>query len=210
MKQYESIAIRATNGNASVGPIRNLLLCLIVLLSAFPLSGYAQSVDAPENIRIEQNLLVWDNVVAATKYDVYLLSSTGLNANGTYLTTVVGANEYALSNEGIYTVVSVTTDGEYSTLESGGRAVFNSESSEPTPSTGNLISEIRTQRCDNAVAGSSCVAQCPLSSNYSATGGACRADTGTVIHQRARRTGFECIVQNDTSFVEADVYCRRP
>ena len=37
--------------------------------------------------------------------------------------------------------------------------------------------------------------------------GACRADAGVVLHQRARSNSFECISQSDTSFVEVDVYC---
>jgi len=74
------------------------------------------AIDAPANIRLERNLLVWGEVSDASTYDIYLLSSVGPNANGTYLTTVVDANEYALNTEGIYTVVSVSANGVLSSV----------------------------------------------------------------------------------------------
>jgi len=212
MIRHLSIAARVTNLNSPVRTVRHQLLGLFVLLPALLLSGHAHAVDAPGNIRLEQNLLLWDEVAGAAKYDIYLLSSTTLNASGTYLTTVVGVSEYELSSAGIYTVVTVTTDGEYSTLDSAGRAVFNDGSSQTQPVTvPNLpISVIRRTQCANVVANTSCGVQCPAEGNYTATGGACRGGAGAVIHQRAQQSNYECLAQNDTSFIEADVYCRRP
>jgi len=120
-----SVAVRSTNRATSVRRIRNLLLCFLVVLQALLYGSYAHAIDPPANIRLEQNLLLWDDVADASKYDIYLLSSAGSNANGTYLTTVVGANEYALSTAGIYTVVSTSPNGEYSALDSGGRVEYD-------------------------------------------------------------------------------------
>jgi len=204
MTMYTFTSAHTTNRDTSANPIRNLLLCILALLPALLLSGHAYAVDPPANIRVEQNLLLWDDVAGSSKYNIYFFNSSATGANGDFITTVVGANEFELSMAGFYTVVTVTPDGEFSALNAVSRVEFTG-SSEPKP-----VSEILTQRCENAVAGSTCTAQCATSNTYFASGGACRADTGTVIHHRALQTGFECIVQNDTSFVEADVYCLRP
>ncbi len=104
---------------------QNPLLFIISALQAFLFCGNAYAFDAPEEIRIEQNVLVWEEVAGVSTYDVYLLSSVDLNANGTYLDTVVNSNEFTLNTAGIYTVVSVTPDGEYSALHSSDRVIFD-------------------------------------------------------------------------------------
>ncbi len=204
------IAMRVAGESTQADQIRNQLICFFALLPALLFSGHAQAVEPPANIRLEQNVLMWDAVDSVSKFDIYLLTNLGPNANGDYVATVVDANEYTLSSPGIYTVVSATDNGEYSTLDSSGRAVFDVDNNESETVADNPVSEIRTQRCVNAVAGETCTAQCRTQAGYSATGGACRADTGTVIHHRALQAAFQCIVQNDTFFVETDIYCRRP
>ena len=122
--------------------VHSRLLHLIGVLYVSLFAGYALAADAPDNIRLEQNRMVWDDVDGVSTFDIYLLSSAGLNANGTYLTTVVDANEFALSTAGVYTVVSASPNGEYSPLHSGGRVRFdntdNSSSSGTTHDIGNI------------------------------------------------------------------------
>jgi len=196
MTRYTITASTATNGNTQAHPIRKLLLCVFALLPALLISGHAYAVDAPANIRVEQNTLLWDGVAGASKYNIYFFASSSTGANGDFITTVVDTNEFEPGMAGFYTVVTVTPDGEYSALNAGARVEFNfGDEPEPDPDTDKPISEIRTQQCENVVAGSTCTAQCAMSGDYLATGGACRADTGTVIHHRALQT---------------DVYCRRP
>jgi len=204
------IAARATNRNTKVRPIGNLWPSVLVLLPALLLSSHAHAVDPPANIRVEQNVLLWDDVAGASKYNIYFFNSAATGANGDFVTTVVGADGFVLSETGFYTVVTISPAGEYSALNAASRVEFNAGSSEPIIDGGFPITVINTQRCENAIAGSTCTAQCARPVLYSATGGACRGDTGALIHHRARPKGFECIVQNDTAFVEADVYCRRP
>jgi len=81
-----SIAVRSTSRNTSLCRIRTLLLCFLGVQTLL-YCGYAYAVDPPVNIRLENNRLLWDDVAGVSKYDIYLLSSAGLNANGTYPNT---------------------------------------------------------------------------------------------------------------------------
>lgn len=211
MSKFTLAAARAAKKTMPARSMRNLLICMLALLPALLFSGHAFAVDAPGNIRVEQNMLLWDDVDGASKYNIYFFNSSATGANGDFVTTVADGTEFELSMAGFYTVVTITPSGEYSALDAVSRVEYNGDGNEPFDPFGpSAPSEIRTQRCDNVVAGSSCTAKCVRQNNHAATGGACRANTGTVIHHRALQSGFECIAQNDTSFVEADVYCRRP
>ncbi len=116
---------------SSVQKITQLLL-VVGILQALLYSGYAHAIDAPENIRLEQNRLLWDEVDGISKYDIYLLNVDHPNANGTYLESVEGVNEYVLSASGVYTVVTASPDGEFSALHSGARVVYDTGVSRDT------------------------------------------------------------------------------
>lgn len=187
---------------------------IIILLAVFSLghSGSIFAVDPPENIRLEDNVLSWDPVENAVNYNVYLLSGPVVDASVTplYVATVDNVLEFSPTMDGYYTVVSVVLGDsglEFSNVADGATVAFTGLGEGPTIVTINNDLEISTVRCDNVVAGGSCESQCALQSRRNPTGGACRADTGVVLHQRALINGFECISQNDTSFVEVDVYC---
>jgi len=83
------------------------------------------TVEPPTNIRLDGNVLRWDEVAGVSKYNIYRLSSARPNPNGTYPAKVVGANEVALSASDIYTVVSTSRDGSTSTLDASGRVDFD-------------------------------------------------------------------------------------
>ena len=197
------------------GDVRDLHRRTIILLLAVLSSGYTGSVfavDPPENIRLEDNVLRWDPVENAVNYNVYLLSGPVVDTTVTprYAATVDNVLEFSPTMEGFYTVVSVVVGDnglEFSNVADGVTVAFNGSAEGPTIVTINNALEIRTVHCDNVVAGGSCESQCSLASRINPTGGACRADVGVVLHQRARINGFECISQSDTSFVEVDVYC---
>ena len=187
----------------------------IILSIAVCATGYAGGVFAanpPENIRLEENVLRWDPVENAVNYNVYLLSGPVVDntVSPRYVDTVDTILEFMPTMDGFYTVVSVVVGDnglEFSNVADGLTVAFDGLGEGPTIVTINSALEIRTVHCDNVVAGGSCESQCPLASRINPTGGACRADTGVVLHQRAKINGFECISQNDTSFVEVDVYC---
>jgi len=199
------------------GNVCDLRRCTIILLLAVFSLGHTGSIfaaDPPENIRLEDNVLRWDPVENAVNYNVYLLSGPVVDNSVTprYAATVNSVLEFRPTMDGFYTVVSVVLGDnglEFSNVADGVTVAFSGSGEGPTIVTINNALEIRTVRCDDVVAGGSCESQCSLASRSNPTGGACRADTGVVLHQRARINGFECISQSDTSFVEVDVYCLR-
>lgn len=185
---------------------------LLLAVFSFAYTGSAFAVDAPENIRLEDGVLRWDPVENAVNYNIYLLSGPVVNnsVSPRYAATVENPLEYSPIFDGFYTVVTVATGDnglEFSNVADGGTVAFTGVAGGPTIVTVNSVLEIRTMRCDNIVAGGTCASQCAFVSRSNPTGGACRADTGVVLHQRALINGYECISQQDTSFVETDVYC---
>lgn len=187
---------------------------IVLLLATFSLgyTGSVFAVDPPDNIRLEDDVLRWDPVEGAVNYNVYLLSGPVVDNTVTpqYAATVDSVLEFRPTLDGFYTVVSVAVGNnglEFSNVADGETVAFTGSGVGPTIVTINSALKIHTVRCDNVVAGGSCESQCSLASRINPTGGACRADAGVVLHQRARINGFECISQNDTSFVEVDVYC---
>jgi len=187
---------------------------IILFLAVFTLghTGSVFAVDPPENIRLEDNVLRWDPVENAVNYNVYFLTGPVVDNSVTplYAATVDSVLEFRPTMDGFYTVVTVAVGDsglEFSNVADGETVAFTGAGMGPVTVSINNALQIRTMRCDNVVAGGSCESQCPLASRINPTGGACRADTGVVLHQRARTNGFECISQSDTSFVEADVYC---
>jgi len=187
---------------------------VILLLAVFSLwhTGSVFAVEPPENIRLEDNVLRWDPVENAVNYNVYFLSGPVVDNTVTplYAATVDNVLEFRPTMDGFYTVVTVVGGDnglQFSNVADGMTVAFTGSGTGPTIVTINSALEIRSVRCDNIVAGGSCESQCPLASRINPTGGACRADAGVVLHQRAGVNGFECISQSDTSFVEVDVYC---
>lgn len=191
---------------------------IFLLLAVFSL-GHASTVFAvepPQNIRIEGNVLQWDEVEDAVNYNVYFLEGPVVDTTQSprYVDTVNFGLEFNLNptSDGFYTVVTVAVGDnglEFSDVAEGMVLPFTGSSENTTTVTVNNRLEILSVRCDNVVAGGSCQSQCPLAVGVRniPTGGACRADAGVVLHQRALNDGFACISQNDTSFVEVDVYC---
>ena len=198
----------------NVCDLRRRTIILLLAVVSLGHTGSVLAVDPPENIRLENNVLLWDPVENAVNYNVYFLSGPVVDTTVSplYAATVTNVLEFSPTMNGFYTVVTVALGDnglEFSNVADGGTVAFNGPENGPTIVTINSALEIRTVRCDNVVAGGSCESQCPLPSRINPTGGACRADAGVVLHQRAKINGFECISQNDTSFVEADVYCLR-
>ena len=198
--------------SACSGDFSKLRRCTtILLLAVFSLgaTGSVFAVDPPENIRLEDGIILWDPVEDAVNYNVYLLTGPVVDNTVTprYVTTVEDVLEFRPTVNGFYTIVTVGVgdDGlEFSDVADGVTVALSGlEENPPAVTIGNVL-EIRTVRCENVVAGGSCESQCSFSLS---TGGACRADAGVVLHQRALSSGYECISQNDTSFVEADAYC---
>ena len=171
-------------------------------------AGAALAVDPPENIRLEDGLLKWDPVEDAVNYNVYFLTGPVVDVTVTprYVGTVDGPREFLPPMDGFYTVVTVGI-AEFSDVADGGTVAVTGRGDGPSTVTVNDALQIRSVRCENVVAGGACESQCPLASRINPTGGACRADAGVVLHQRALINGFECVSQSDTSFVEVDVYC---
>ncbi len=191
--------------------------CTIILLLTIFSLGHASSVfavDPPQNIRIENNVLIWDEVENAVNYNIYFLTGPVVDTTQSplYIETVdIGlAFSPNPTTDGFYTVVTVAVGDnglEFSDVGDGVVVPFTGSSENVTTVRINSLHEIRSVRCDNVVAGGSCESRCSIGDTRVPTGGACRADTGVALHQRALSDGFECVSQTDTSFVEADVYC---
>lgn len=188
-----------------------LTLCSVLFSS---LSFATDSISAPQNIRIESTTLQWDSVEGATGYNIYILdqSERSDTNRGFYLATVSGLTEYRVSTLGFYTVVSILDIPNQRVLFSDiwdGQLVYfgGLDSGQELVITRSPGFETRTRRCTNVVAAESCTATCADVLRKIPSGGACRADSGVVLHQRVRSDGYECITQQDTSFVEADVIC---
>ena len=194
---------------------RRRITALLFAVLCLGHAGGALAVDPPQNIRLEDGLLRWDPVANAVNYNVYFLSGPVVDVSVTpqYAGTVGDeAREFLPFMDGFYTVVTVGTgpDGlEYSDVADGETVAVSGMGDGPSTVTVNDALQIRSVRCDDVVAGGACDSQCPLASRINPMGGACRADAGVVLHQRALINGFECISQTDTSFVEVDVYCLR-
>ena len=127
-----------------------------------------------------------------------------------YVETVVDGLEFNPSEDGFYTIVAVGVGDnglEFSDVGEGMVVPVTGSDGNVLISTVNTIFDVRSTRCGGVVAGGSCQSMCPITEGVLPTGGACRADAGVVLHQRALNNGFECISQNDTSFVEVEVYC---
>ena len=185
----------------------------IALNMAF--SSIALALDPPANIRLDGGRLSWDEVPSAGEYHLYYFDGPipSDSVVGNYV-RVTGGTSWPLDvfNEpfGYYTVVAVRTDEqslplEFSAVTDGGIVAYldPTENSVPEGNTYSVV--VNEQRCDNLVAAESCTATCSVTSIP--TGGACRADAGVSIHQRALQNGYQCLTQQDVSFVEADVYC---
>jgi len=195
-------------------PFHHLRVAIALLLMAigFSLSSAAYAVDPPSNIRIENSLLMWDNVPQSSNiYNIYFIDAPVVDyrVSPRYITTVTGENQFRPSTPGYYTVVTVAYNNrqEFSNVADGEIVYFAGAEDRPSSVSRNQFSELKTQRCDNMVAGGSCSVQCSNRTRRIPTGGACRADAGVVLHQRARQDGYECLSQQDSSFVEVDVYC---
>ncbi len=190
-------------------------LLLIVIALNMMLSTKAFALDPPENIRIDGGRLSWDAVPDANEYHLYYFERPVPSASvvGNYV-RLTGGTSWPLDifNDpfGYYTVVAVRTDDqsmplEFSAVTDGEIVAYLDPTVTPAPNSDRFSIVVNTQRCDALVAGAGCVATC--STSTIPTGGACRADTGVSVHQRALQNGYQCLTQQDVSFVEADVYC---
>jgi len=190
---------------------------LVALFFAFQMPVLFAS-DPPENIRIEDDLLRWDPVEGAISYNIYA-TTTPVNGNGFYVTTVVDGTEFQPTFPSLYTVVSFFggTPEEFSDVDAGEFVQFGDDPILTSAELFELLfppveqnSEVRTNRCTDIGSGQSCAVMCDADASWVATGGACRADSPIVLHQRAIGGGYECLATDETAYVEVDVICLRP
>lgn len=196
------------------------LFASVFVLSLLPVKAYSQEYLPPvENVRVENNLLVWDPLLVLTpdgydtNYNIYLRGGQfpGAFGNyGIYVATVVGKTEFRPTLNGQYSVVASSfPDGihRFSRLSDASIVDFAYDTDTTPEFTTERFNEIRTNRCTDLSAGQSCSVACGASHSKHATGGACRAGSAVIVHQRARYDGYECITTSDTSYVEVDVFC---
>lgn len=190
-----------------------------ILISALVLnvmlSSMVFAIDPPANIQLNDGELSWDAVEGVREYHIYYFdepipSSSNL---GNYV-RLTGGTSWPLDTFGdpfgFYTVVAVQTDDQSMPVEfsaiTEGAVVAYMDPNDDSSSVSSLNSiVIIAQLCENLEVGSSCIASCPSPSIP--TGGACRANAGVVLHHRALQDGYQCLPQQDTSFVETDVFC---
>jgi len=179
------------------------------------LSSPAFAIDPPDNIRMNGGDLTWDAVEGAAEYHIYYFEEPvpSVTNLGKYVRHT-GGTRWPLDSFGdpfgYYTVVSIRWDEQFQPVEvspftENALAAYLDPSNNSPVSNGSLSIVVNELRCDNMVAGSVCAATCATPAIP--TGGACRADAGVTLHQRAMVDSYQCLAQQDTSFVEVDVYC---
>ena len=200
------------------GNTKQKYLSILALVFTLPLSmmysSLVYAIDPPANIQINDGQLSWDPVEGVNEYHLYYFDQPvpSITNVGNYV-RLTGGTRWSLraSNDpfGYYTVVAVLVDRlsvpiDFSKITEG--IVVPYLDPNDTPSISSSISiDVVSEQCDNMVVGSVCAAACAAPAI--ATGGACRADAGVTIHQRALGGEYQCLTQQDTSFIQADVYC---
>ncbi len=176
------------------------------------------AADSPENVRIEDGVLLWDPVDGAVSYNIYA-TTTLVNGNGYYVATVLNETEFQPTFKALYTVVAFYggTPAVYSDIDAGQYVQWGDDPILTGEEIFALLmptmernSEIRTNRCTDVSAWQGCTAMCDTSRNWVASGGACRAEGQIILHQRTKNGGYECLATSGTAYVETDVICLKP
>jgi len=164
----------------------------------------------PENVRVEGDLLLWNEVPNAGGYNIYFTDSTELggllDTPLTYIATVRGATEIPLEFTGNYSVVSFNQDSSLFSNQFSPDVRVRFEQGD----TVNRNPGVFSVTCGNVEPGESCTAFCPSSpggASLAATGGACSASDFAPLNATAEETSYSCAAQVFSSEIRAQVYC---
>jgi hypothetical protein len=187
-----------------------------VILFAVSLQSLAETllVD-PENVRIEDDTLVWDSVAEAVGYNIYF--------NGRYFDTVHSGTRYTLRDSGDYWPVAFDNEGNYGTShlqdDEGYRYKFVSYvgSTGSTYTRRSVNAVIAVNECENVGPGESCIATCPVQavaeSYYRArysdyvSGGACTTSDIVEADAFISDKAYKCTVPTFSGLVVAQAVC---
>lgn len=173
-----------------------------------------QAFPTPENVRIENGVLMWEPVPGAGGYNILFnardVTSFVFLRGMNYLDTVIGSTEYNVTQVGTYQVIAFNENSSlFSPTNEQGDAYYNPNNEsvgQPTSFLERNLMQVRSETCENVDAGGSCRAVCPLEHDI-ATGGAC--STSDIIEADATATtiSYQCTVPLFSGFVTAHVYC---
>jgi len=195
--------------------IRMIFLPAFLLFSGW---SYAMSFPAVQNLRYENNTLMWDAVVDAGGYNLYY--SSGPSKHGLfseYLTTVKNATTYSEVIPGIYQVVAFNQEetlfSEQSTAkliwirEDGTVDNFDSDGSTVTYYGANNERYLVETRCSDG--SSTCTANCNAEGNTGyVTGGFCSASEAH-INASGYTDHYSCYAPTNASVITTGVYCSK-
>lgn len=188
------------------------MACLSTLMLV---ASWVQAMAFPsvENLRYENEALVWDAVPGAAGYNIY--HSAGPSKFGTdlyYLATVKGTNSYSTIQSGFYRVIafnfeetlySDSSESEMIWVRSDRVININSNNTVVTRYDFNDRYLVETT-CEDAAA---CAASCETDGNVgSITGGFCHS-TSTHVNSSGDALSYRCETPNSAGTIVAGAYC---
>lgn len=188
------------------------LIALFVLLSGF---AHSATLPDPENIRIEGDLIVWDEVPNAIGYNIY--------RNYNYYDTVKGATSFTPGQYGFYAIVAFDAQGNFGAPDwrdpPGVAGAFEPASNDIAYSV-SAHSVIVANTCRDVGPGESCIASCntgllgtlsgqTIPGTKYLSGGAC--STSDIIEADASVTEmtYKCTVPTFSGEVVTQAICVR-
>jgi len=180
---------------------RSLLTVASLLVSSTLL---AQNFNAPTNVRIEGDRLLWDPVEDAGGYNIYW--------NYGYLATVKDSAEYRMQFDGLYQVVAFDPSASLfsSQFADGVEVTYEVGDQQDSPESliGRPLVKVFSVTCDNVGPGETCTASCLVPGEFRmATGGACSTSDIVEADATASQWAYSCTVPTFSGEVTAQVYC---
>lgn len=189
--------------------MKNSLFFLVFLFVSHTVFAQDPTLPDVENLRIEDDTLIWDAQAGATGYNISL--------NLRYYDTVRDINSFSLSEPGTYRVIAFNNSGEYGSdyglmVDFDGGVTDNSVSYSY-----DYTSLLVYQTCVNVGPGESCIARCPSSykpDNFHntiypryMTGGACTTSDIVEADSWIGHKSYHCTVPTFSGEVVAMAIC---
>lgn len=188
---------------------RRLAVDLLLVAAACTHAAAGELPIVPD-VELDGDRLTWSPLEGATGYNIY--------GSGRYLTTVIDAFEFTLTEVGTYSVLGFNDAGDFTPLRGSTRVEFTG-GVDNRPQVFELTEGFLyvTRRCPDVGAGESCTASCPDSVGSTdptrftrvrgATGGACSSTDTLPVNASIEPSGYTCTVSGFTSRVTTRAVC---